>query len=160
MNYFVIFQKDNPSGLPENAESLVVPIKFGNIEKTKIKVYFINNNLDPQVSCNKVFAIEREVVKTEAIAKAALEELLKGPSQTDLDAGYSTSINNGVKVQSIVIQNGIAKVDFDNQLEYQVGGSCRVASIRAQITQTLKQFPTVKSVVISINGRTEDILQP
>ncbi|PIP22172.1 MAG: hypothetical protein COX38_02115, partial [Candidatus Nealsonbacteria bacterium CG23_combo_of_CG06-09_8_20_14_all_39_25] len=48
----------------------------------------------------------------------------------------------------------------DEQLEFQVGGSCKVSAIRAQITQTLKQFPTVDEVVISINGRTEDILQP
>ncbi|MBU3925210.1 GerMN domain-containing protein, partial [Patescibacteria group bacterium] len=56
--------------------------------------------------------------------------------------------------------NGIAKVDFDERLEFQAGGSCRVAAIRAEITETLKQFPTVNNVVISINGRTEDILQP
>ena len=51
-------------------------------------------------------------------------------------------------------------VDFDPQLEFQVGGSCRVAAISSQIRQTLMQFPTVKSVIISIDGRTEDILQP
>ena len=32
--------------------------------------------------------------------------------------------------------------------------------VRFKIEATLKQFPTVKNVVISINGRTEDILQP
>ena len=54
----------------------------------------------------------------------------------------------------------MAYVDFDEQLEFQVGGSCRVSAIRAQIIQTIKQFSTVKDVIISINGRTEDILQP
>lgn len=65
-----------------------------------------------------------------------------------------------MKIQKLTIENNVARVDFDKQLEYQVGGSCRVAAIRAQITQTLKQFPTVKEVIISIDGRTEDILQP
>lgn len=51
-------------------------------------------------------------------------------------------------------------IDFDERLEFQVGGSCRVAAISAQIRETLKQFPQVKEVIISINGRTEDILQP
>jgi len=32
--------------------------------------------------------------------------------------------------------------------------------IISQIKQTLKQFPTIKDVVISINGQTEVILQP
>jgi spore germination protein GerM len=54
----------------------------------------------------------------------------------------------------------VAKVDFDERLGFQVGGSCRVSAIRAQITETLMQFSTVKSVVVSINGRTEDVLQP
>jgi len=45
-------------------------------------------------------------------------------------------------------------------LEEAVGGSCRVTAIRSQIEQTLKQFSTVQSVIISIDNRTEDILQP
>ena len=126
----------------------------------KVKVYFNNNKLDPEFSCNKVFPVEREVSKTQAVARAALEELLKGSSEKEKVEGFFTSINPGVKIQSLVIENGTVKVDFDEQLEFQVGGSCRVAAIRAQITQTLKQFPTVNSVIISIDGRTEDILQP
>lgn len=129
-------------------------------EKTTIEAYFNNNKLDPEVSCNRVFPVEREIVKTSAVARAALEELFKGPSDLEKESGFFTSINPGVKIQKLVVKDGVAKVDFDEQLEFQVGGSCRVSAIRAQITETLKQFPTVDSVVISINGRTEDILQP
>ncbi len=71
-----------------------------------------------------------------------------------------TTINDGAEIQKLTIENGTASVDFDEQLAYRVGGSCRVAAIRSQITETLKQFPGVKEVVISINGKTEDILQP
>jgi len=60
----------------------------------------------------------------------------------------------------LTIENGVAKADFDPQLQFQVGGSCRVQAIRAEITQTLKQFPTVNEVFISVNGETELILQP
>jgi len=60
----------------------------------------------------------------------------------------------------LVIVDGVAQVDFDAQMEYQVGGSCRVGMIVRQIQETLKQFPSVKEVKISINGRSEDILQP
>ena len=130
------------------------------IETIKIKVYFNNDKLDPEFSCNKVFPVEREIIKTEAIDRAALEELLKGASEKEKSEGFFTSINSGVKIQKLTIEDGTAGVDFDEQLEFQVGGSCRVAAIRAQITQTLKQFPTVQNVIISINGRTEDILQP
>jgi spore germination protein GerM len=129
-------------------------------ETIKVKAYFNNSKLDPEFSCNKVFPVEREIVKTPAVARAALEELFKGLTEAEKEAGFFTSINPGVKIQKLSIENSVASVDFDEQLEFQVGGSCRVSAIRAQITETLKQFSTVNSVIISINGRTEDILQP
>ncbi len=136
------------------------PCLFKPAEAIKVKAYFNNDRMDPEFSCNKVFPAEREIPKTQAVARAALEELLKGATEEEKNQGFFTSINSGVKIQSLSIKDGVAKVDFDEQLEFQMGGSCRVAAIRAQITQTLKQFPTVDSVIISINGRTEDILQP
>jgi|SRR3989339_55210 len=130
------------------------------IETQTLKVFFNNNQLDPEYSCVKVFPVERELEKTKAPARKALELLLLGPSEKEKQEGYMTTISPNVKIQSLVIENGMAKVDFDETLEFQVGGSCRVSSIRAEITQTLKQFATVDDVIISINGRTEDILQP
>ncbi|MEK7211616.1 MAG: GerMN domain-containing protein [Patescibacteria group bacterium] len=156
----LILSKNNPSGLPQNDEQIEVPVVFGKLETAKLKVFFNNDKLDPEYSCNKVFAVEREVAKTEAVARAALEELLAGPSDAEKSSGYFTSINPGVKIQKLTIENGVAKVDFDETLERAVGGSCRVSAIRAEISETLKQFPIVKSVIISIDGRTEDILQP
>ena len=116
--------------------------------------------MDPEFSCNKVFPVDRVIPKTQATARAALEELLKGPTETEKTQGFSTSINSGVKIQKLTIENGVAKVDFGEQLEFQAGGSCRMSAIRAELAETLKQFLTVSSVVISINSRTEDILQP
>lgn len=160
----LVLEKDNPSGLPENADELRIPVIFKNVvspeDLMKVQVYFNNDRMDPGFSCNKVFPVEREIIKTEAVARAALEELLKGASEKEESEGFFTSINPGVKIQKLTIENGTANVDFDEQLEFQVGGSCRVAAIRAQIIQTLKQFPTVQNVIISINDRTEDILQP
>jgi spore germination protein GerM len=45
-------------------------------------------------------------------------------------------------------------------MDYQMGGSCRVTAIRAQITQTLEQFSTIKNVIISVNGSVDEALQP
>lgn len=156
----LVFKKDNPSGLPANDDQLEMPVFLQSKESMKIKVFFNNSQLDPEFSCHKVFPIERTVVKTQATARAALEELLKGTTPEDELKGFFTSINSGVKIQKLTIENNVAKVDFDRQIEDQVGGSCRVSAIRAQIEQTLKQFSTVKEVVISVDGRTEDILQP
>jgi len=144
-------------------DKVSVPLKFvpSGEAVTEVTVYFgSKEDPDQSFSCTNLFPIERVVPKTEGVARAALEELLKGPTVAERDQGYFTNVNIGVKINNLTIENGTARVDFDDQLEYQVGGSCRVAAIRAQITRTLTQFSTVKSVVISINGRTEDILQP
>jgi len=159
-NGFLVLEKDNPSDLPENAGSFSWPIKFAAVETITVKAFFNNNKLDPEISCNKVFSVERTVAKTTATARAALEELLKGPSESEKANSYSTSINSGVKIQKLTIEKGVAKVDFDQAIQDQVGGSCRVSAIRAQITETLKQFSGVKEVIISVNGNVDEALQP
>lgn len=161
----LVLDKDNPSGLPEKADELRVPVRFKQSsgvaqETTKFKVYFSNSKLDPEFTCVKVFSVAREIPKTQAVARAALEELLKGLTEKEKADKYLTNINEGVKIQRLEVKDGVAKVDFNDKLEFQIGGSCRVAAISAQITETLKQFPTIKEVIISINGRTGDILQP
>lgn len=141
-------------------DKVSIPVKI-NIKDTEIiKVFFNNINMDPQISCDKVFPVERIAPHTVAPAKKAIELLLEGISSNEANSGYSTNIGYGVKLQKITIENNTAKVDFDETLESYGGGSCNVTSIRSQITETLKQFPSVKNVIISINGRTDDILQP
>lgn len=130
-------------------------------EKTMtVKIFFGNIKEDPEVlNCEKVYSVERQVLKSKAIIQA-LEELLKGPTVEEQEKGYLTNINSGVNINNLIVKNNVARVDFDEQLEFQVGGSCRVMAIRAQINGTLLQFSEIGSVIISINGRTEDILQP
>ena len=148
-NYQQPEEKEKPEGEMPEEETMVV------------KVYFSNSQKDPQaLHCEEVYPVERYIPKTVAVIRAALEELLKGPNDIEIEQGCFTSINQGVEVQSLAVEDGVAKIDLNTQLEYQVGGSCRVQAIRAQITETLKQFPEVQEVIISIDGRIEDILQP
>lgn len=141
--------------------NVIVPVKFKKAETTTIKLFFGSSVFSSQgLDCNKSYPTQRQIAKTPSLARAALEELLLGPTAKEKTSGFFTSINKGVKIQKLTIENRVARVDFDEALQAQVGGSCRVATIRSQISQTLKQFPSVKDVVISIDGRTEDILQP
>lgn len=143
-------------------DKVTIPIKFGYAANAlNIQVFFSNSKKDPQMNdCQKVYPVYRRIAYTKETAKAAIEELLKGPTQDELDQGYFTSINQGTGLKSILFKNGVATADFDQTLEVNAGGSCKVVNIRSQIIQTLKQFSTIKSVIISINGKTEDILQP
>lgn len=110
-------------------------------------------------NCGIVFPAARAFSSTSSIARATIASLLSGPTDAERAMGYFSAIPEAVRLQKIVINNGVAFVDFNEALN-QVGGSCRVAAIASQITNTLLQFPSVKKVAISIDGRTGDILQP
>jgi len=152
----LVFYNENPSGMMGNSEMKSFLVKTLPV-KSVIKLYF---GKEGDNSCINLYPIEREIIKVEGIAKATIEELLKGLTTEEKEAGYFTSINEGVKINGLIIVDGTAKIDFDENLERLVGGSCRVEAIRQQIIQTLMQFSSIKKVIISIDGRTEDILQP
>jgi hypothetical protein len=156
----LILKNDNPSGLAQNDKKIEIPVLISPSQIMTVRAFFSNNNLDSEITCTQVFAIERQVAKTVETARTALEQLLAGPTEEEKSQGFYTSINPGVKINKLTITDGVAKVDFNETMEEGMGGSCRVSAIRAQITQTLKQFSTVKDVIISVNGRVEDVLQP
>ena len=137
-------------------ENLVIDKNLFN----KINVYFGNNKLDPQISCNQTFPAPRLILKTITPARESILELIKGTNSKEAAEGFFSSLPENVSLNKITITNGIARADFDDNLEKGVGGSCRISAIRSQIENTLKQFGSVSQVIISINNRTEDILQP
>lgn len=161
------FDKGNPSGLPDNEDSAKITVTLkpyqseSENETISLKVFFGNTKFNPEVSdCSLVYPVTREVDETVAVGRAALEELFKGPLPLELEQEYYTTINEGVEILSLSIEDGIAQVDLSSQLQEGVGGSCMVTTIRAQIEETLKQFSSVDSVIISVDGNSQDILQP
>lgn len=158
----IIFMRDNPSGLPANNDSFELPVSFTEADAMlNLKVFFQNSDLNPSIiDCTKVFPVQRTVPYTSAVGMAALQELIKGPSASEEANNYFTTLPDVVTINSLTIQNGTAYVDFANNLQEGVGGSCATSTIRSQIEETLKQFPSVNNVVLSIEGETELILQP
>ncbi len=156
----LVFYNENVSGEAGGNTTFELPVKLAksSAEKTEVKAFF--TTAATAENCSEVFPVWRQLPKIDGVARAALEELLKGPSGSEKLAGFSTAINPGAQIQGLTIQDGVARVDFNEQLQDGVAGSCTVTAIRAQIEQTLRQFPGVTSVIISINGNTEDILQP
>jgi immunoglobulin-like protein involved in spore germination/sporulation and spore germination protein len=98
-------------------------------ETTKLRVYFL---LD-----GKVQPVSREVAKTQAVARAALDELTSGPSTANRELGMTSDVSAGIS--GVTIANGVAKPQG-------VADTSRTAL--AQIVYTLTQFPTVKAVEI------------
>lgn len=164
---YLILEKDNPSGLEENYDELTVPILFDNFneesdELMTVKI-FLNDTSEvnePNFDCSVTKEVERNVPKTLGVAKASIEALLRGETPDEREQGYITNINPGVSLNSLAIESGVAKADFSEKFSENLGGSCRVNAIRAQIEETLKQFPNIDEVEISVDGETEGVLEP
>lgn len=135
---------DDPAAIDETPEALTISL-------------FFVQTVEGQ---EQTIEVEREIPYTVATGEAAIEQLLQGPTAQEQARGISTSIPEGTTLQSIVIQDGIATVDFSQELDADVAGSAWVTMIREQIEQTLMQFETVDEVVITINGSEQDVLQP
>jgi len=124
-----------------------------------VKVFF-GNSVKETEGCSEVFPVSREIPVTDAPARAAVEALLPGPTESESRAGYYTSLNSGVRCLDLSIRDGIAHVDLDRTVEADLAGSCQVEAVRAQVERTLRQFSTVRQVRITVEGREWTALQP
>jgi spore germination protein GerM len=117
----------------------------------------------------------RHIVRTERVGTAALRELLWGPPPLS-QIGYETALptpeqvlrfpgrqsdwGSRVTLLGLTIEDGVATANFSKEMRAYGGGSLRVKLIRDQISQTLRQFPSVREVRIAIEGETEGVLEP
>ncbi len=153
--WLLISQEETPE--TDSGLEIVDEIEENDLMEDTMIVSLFFGRLD---SGEELVSVQREIPFTEGVARAALLQLIEGPTETQRQEGYFSSINENTGIQSLSIVDGVAYVDFSSDLEEGVAGSATVFFIRSQIEETLKQFETVDDVVISINGRTEDILQP
>lgn len=128
-------------------------------EGVNIKVYYFNDSIRKNNNCDEVLPMTRMVFDTKNLAEASLRILLDGPSPANIDSGYVSTIPSGVWLNSIKIEDGVAYADFSKELS-SAAGSCRIFGIKTQIEKTLLQFPTIKSVKISVEGKSEGVLEP
>jgi hypothetical protein len=130
-------------------------------EAVTVKVFFSRLGFDGGLDCTLVQPVERVVSSRDSVYRATVEQLLAGPTEAESAAGYSTSLPKGAVLRSVAADaKGTVIADFSAALGQGVAGSCLVGAIRAQITETLRQFPEVRDVVVAVDGRFEDVLQP
>lgn len=134
-------------------DKVTIPVSFIPTTATTVRAYFSNATQDPNsLQCGTTYPVTRRVIQTETPARAALNELLAGPTPMEAQQGFASSIPAKVSIISLSIADGVARVDFSEEMLAAASGSCRVGAIRSQIENTLKQFATVTSVEILIGG--------
>jgi hypothetical protein len=136
-----------------------IPVVFKKIDSVIVKIFFGNRKEDPDAqNCSQVYSVDRRISKTSAVAAAAMRELLNGTTSEEQDYGYFSEISSDMKLQKITISGGVATADFSQEITNNLdGSSCTTDTIKSQITETLKQFPAVKDVKITVDGE-KDIL--
>ncbi|TCX51622.1 Gmad2 immunoglobulin-like domain-containing protein [Dehalobacter sp. 14DCB1] len=115
----------------------------------KAAVYYLKD------SNNETYLVREvhEIPKSAGVARAALEELING---TPVTAGAFKVLPADTKILEVNIENGLATIDFSEEvLHANVGASGETLGI-ASIVNTLTEFPTIKKVQFIVNGKAEN----
>jgi Sporulation and spore germination/Immunoglobulin-like domain of bacterial spore germination len=111
--------------------------------EVQLRVYFLRDGL--------VAPVARVVPATQAVARAAVEQLIAGPTAEDQDLGLSSDVPPDTEVRGITIAGGQATVDLSHS--FAEGAEASLSSRLAQVVYTLTQFPTVQTVAFEVDGK-------
>lgn len=130
----------------------------GHAQTMVLQLYFNNaQRAGTDTDCSIVFSQSRELQRTRGVAAAALRALFAGPSESERADGYRSPFSAATAglLRSVSIRDGTAHVDLNDPRELLGGAtsSCGAAEFHTQIERTLMQFPTVRRVALSIEGR-------
>lgn len=129
------------------------PSSSADVGTTVVRAY---EWLDGPAGSAGLVAVLREVPSTKAVATAAINALLAGPTPGEASRGISSQIPAGTQLLGLTISGGAATIDLSN--EFAAGGGTQAYQTRlAQVVYTLTQFPTVKAVGILIEGNGDSI---
>ncbi|MDP1808855.1 MAG: GerMN domain-containing protein [Actinomycetota bacterium] len=96
----------------------------------------------------------RSVPMTEAVAKVAVEELIKGPTQ-----GGEATMPKGTRLLDISVKDGIADVNLSKEfVDNHPGGSAGERLTVYSVVDTLTEFSTIKQVRFLVEGATVDTI--
>lgn len=96
----------------------------------------------------------RSVPQTEAVAKVAVEELIKGPAK-----GGEATMPKGTRLLGVSIRDGLAEVNLSKEfVDNHPGGSAGERLTVYSIVDTLTEFSTVKQVRLLVEGAAVDTI--
>lgn len=117
---------------------------------TDIQLCFIEIDADGSINRKMV---KRSVAKNDSPLTTALKELLAGPDTTkSAERNCMSVIPKGTKLLSIKIEDGVAYLNFNEQIEFNDMGSEGGKYSLEQIVFTATAFSTVNEVQFLIEG--------
>ena len=119
-----------------------LPLNLLSTNKSTLQIFFIKSN----TSCDTVSLVTRTITETSATGRAALIELLNGPSKDEKNQGYRSSLPTNITITSFIISGGTATVTISKN--FNSLNACEKQRATEQIKQTLLQIGLVNEVVI------------
>ncbi len=113
-------------------------------ERRDVRVYLVRGE--------HVGVARRSVVATPGVLRAALTELLAGPSAEEGGWGLTSAVPDGVEVLGVDLADGTATIDLSGSFD-DGGGSLSMFLRLAQLVHTATQFPTVGRVALRLDGQ-------
>jgi germination protein M len=115
-----------------------------------IRIYFLKGD--------SLAAVDRILRPDEAPMRKAVEELLAGPKINEQTRGYISLIPSDVSLLDYRLENGVAILNFNKNLQPYGGGATRVRGMIAQIVYTVTALPKIDKVWIWMEGKKNIIL--
>lgn len=119
------------------------------------KLCFVSIDSDGSVS-RKI--VSRSMAKSQSPLTDAINALLSGPSRDDQSKGCMTLIPQGTKLLGASVTNGIARLDFSEEFEFNPIGVEGYMGQLMQVVYTATSYSTVNSVQFIIAGQRMDYL--
>lgn len=163
----VILEKDNPSGLSENADKVEIPVQFSTNPQTNernVLLYYYNPEEDIDENNNILCSdaglvpVERTIPITETPIQDTIRLLLSGRvTDTETEQGIETEYPlDAFSLTGANLDNGVLTLNFSDPNNTTSGGSCRTGILWHQIRATAEQFDEVDEV----RFQPEELFQP
>lgn len=162
----LVLERSNPSGLPENAAEVRIPIRFSQTSAAQrsLVLYYYNEDKDKDASGNIIcssqglVAVERRAPVTLTPIQDTIKLLLRGElTLSEKARGITTEFPlPGVELSGANLAGGVLTLSFNDPGNRTSGGSCRAGILWAQIQATAKQF----SGVDTVRFQPEELFQP
>src|SRR5665213_1728882 len=127
----------SPSTSPATFATATSPSMTSTARQTVVSVYLLSNGF---------IAASHRVVFGPAVARAAVESLLVGPTATDAAFGYVSKVPTNVQLSGLTVSDGTARLSLTGNVSVPPAGV-------AQLVCTLTQFSSVARVAVRLTGK-------
>jgi len=110
---------------------------------TTLSLYFFRDG--------KLGVVHRKLEQTRQIGTVALQALLAGPTAAEQALGFRSAIPTGTQLHTLTINGGQATADLSGAFTTEATASLLKQRV-AEVVFTLTQFPTIRSVLITVDG--------